>query len=86
MCTGLALLAIQHNNTAAAQQPAKQHFNIPAQSLQSALNQFSEDADMQMSYPAQLSKGIKTKGISGNYTPVDALNQLLSGSGLVPSK
>ncbi|MFZ2170322.1 MAG: STN domain-containing protein [Methylococcaceae bacterium] len=85
MCTGLALLAAQQHNRAEAQQPVKQHFNIPAQSLQSALNQFSEDADIQMSYPAQLSKGIKTNGISGDYTREEAIKQLLAGSGLASS-
>ncbi|MGZ8171633.1 MAG: TonB-dependent siderophore receptor [Methylobacter sp.] len=84
MCAGLAILATLLNSTAEAVEPTKQHFNIPAQSLQSALNQFSEASDMQMSYPATLSKGITTKGVSGDYTPQEALNKLLAGSGLVP--
>ncbi len=71
-------------NCAEAVEPGKQHFNIPAQELQSALNQFSETADMQMSYPATLAKGISTKGVSGDYTPEEALNKLLAGSGLMP--
>lgn len=83
MCAGLAILATQLN-TAEAVEQGKQHFNIPPQSLQSALNQFSEVSDMQMSYPATLSKGITTKGVSGDYTPQEALNKLLAGSGLVP--
>lgn len=62
-----------------------QQFNIPAQSLQTALNQFSETTDMQMSYPASLAEGVKTEGVSGQYTSEQALEKLLSGSGLKPS-
>ena len=83
ICAGLAIFATQFN-TAQAIEPAKQHFDIPAQTLQSALNQFSEASDMQMSYPAALTKGIDTKGVSGDYTPQEALNKLLAGSGLAP--
>jgi iron complex outermembrane receptor protein len=83
ICIGLTLLATQLN-TGAAVEPTKRHFNIPAQELQSALNQFSESSDMQMSYLSTLAKGIATKGVSGDYTPVEALNKLLEGSGLVP--
>jgi len=68
-----------------AESTSVQHFNISAQSLQSALNQFSEITDMQMSYPASLVEGVETEGIFGEYTLEQALEKLLKGSGLQPS-
>lgn len=58
-------------------------FNIPAQTLGSALNHYADAADVQLSYPAALTTGVKSAGISGNYTAQQALQKLLSGTGVV---
>jgi len=82
-CIALLCTASLSFNVSADDSAIKQ-FNIPAQSLQSALNQFSETADMQMSYPATLAEGVTSQGISGQYTSEQALQKLLDGSGLEP--
>lgn len=79
LCTAAVAFNVSAENTKV------QQFNIPAQSLQTALNQFSETTDMQMSYPASLAAGVKTEGVFGEYTSEQALEKLLSGSGLKPS-
>ena len=59
-------------------------FDIPPQALAAALNRFSETVDMQLSYPAELTEGMQSPGVSGTYTPERALEKLLDGSGLKP--
>mgnify|MGYP001430211810 CR=1 FL=1 len=80
----LAAWLLHESPPIAAAGLAKQEFNIPAQPLQSAISQLSEEADLQISYPAELTKGIGTPGLSGHYTAKEALNKLLAGSGLTP--
>jgi len=58
-------------------------FEIPPQALASALSSFGEAADLQVLYDAALARGLKTEGVSGTYTPEQALRILLAGTGLV---
>jgi len=60
-----------------------QAFNIPPQALGSALNTYAEAANVQLSYPAALAQGKQSPGISGQYTPEQALRKLLGGSLIV---
>lgn len=57
-------------------------FDIPPQALGSALNAFADTAGVQLSYPAGLTNGINSPGVSGRYTPQQALQKLLSGTGI----
>ncbi|NOU22565.1 MAG: TonB-dependent receptor [Methyloglobulus sp.] len=82
--TLLTTCVILFTHAAAAEDSGKQQYHIPAQPLQSAISQLSEQADLQISYPAELTKGIATPGLSGHYTAKEALNKLLAGSGLTP--
>ncbi len=58
------------------------HFNIPPQALASALSRFGETANLQLLYDAALTRGLSTEGVSGTYTPEQALRILLAGTGL----
>lgn len=57
-------------------------FNIPAQPLTDALNAFIAASDWQVGFPAGLAKDARSSAVHGNYTPQQALQRLLSGSGL----
>jgi iron complex outermembrane receptor protein len=57
------------------------HLSIPAQSLDGALNALGDAAGLQLSYPGALSKGLRSKGLSGDYTPDEALGELLADTG-----
>ncbi|WP_347987628.1 TonB-dependent receptor [Methylomonas sp. AM2-LC] len=78
----ITFFLIQHSLSATAEGVNKQTFNIPAQPLQSAINQLSEEADLQISYPAELVKGMTVQSLSGHFTVKEALDKLLSGTGL----
>lgn len=55
-------------------------FDIPAQSLASALNTFGRQSGLQVSLAASTSRGATSKAVKGSYTPREALARLLEGS------
>jgi iron complex outermembrane receptor protein len=57
-------------------------FDIPAQALGSALNAYAEQVGVQLSYPAALTAGLESPGVTGRYTPAEALEKLLTGTGI----
>lgn len=61
----------------------KQNFNIPAQPLDNALNAFIATSDWQVGFAAGLAKDVRANAVSGSYTPQQALEKLLQGTGLV---
>ena len=61
---------------------APQRFSIPEGPLPAALARFSEVGGMQLLYPAELARGLRTGGVSGQLAPQQALTQLLAGTGL----
>jgi len=61
---------------------SKQPFDIPAGSLQSALQAFSRQVDVQIFYTSEEVAERQTSGVRGVYTPQAALDTLLSGTGL----
>ncbi|MFC3153312.1 TonB-dependent siderophore receptor [Litoribrevibacter euphylliae] len=60
----------------------KMQFNIPAGSLETALNTLGRDTGILLSYSTALTTGKVSQGLEGLYTVEDALNLLLSDSGL----
>jgi outer membrane receptor for ferric coprogen and ferric-rhodotorulic acid len=65
--------------------PAAVAFNIPAQGLGQALNELARQANLQLSFAADLVAGKTAPAISGQLTPRQALDRLLAGSGLEAS-
>lgn len=65
--------------------PAPMSINIPAQSLAQALNELARQANLQLSFPAELVSGKTAPAISGRLTVRQALDRLLADSGLEAS-
>ncbi|MEJ0098423.1 MAG: TonB-dependent receptor [Pseudomonadota bacterium] len=61
---------------------ANKQFNVPTGDLASALNRFAEQSGLRLIYPAELTTGLITRGLIGNYAPMEGLNQLLRGTGV----
>ncbi|MBK8816124.1 MAG: TonB-dependent receptor [Methylococcaceae bacterium] len=59
-----------------------QTFHIPPQNLSGALNDYAEAANVQLSYPAAQTSGLKSNGVDGDYTPQAALQKILVGTGV----
>lgn len=58
---------------------------IPAQALGQALNELARQASLQLSFPAELVAGKTAPAVSGQLTPRQALERMLTGSGLEAS-
>ncbi len=62
---------------------ATREFNIPPQPLADGLTAFGRQSGLQVSVDAALVRGSMTQGASGRLTPSQALNALLTGTGIV---
>jgi len=69
-------------STAIHAENTNRSLQIPAGQLSTALNQLAEASDLQMVYDTDMTQGLKSPALSGNYTPTQALQKLLQGSGL----
>jgi len=78
-CFALVGLCSAQASLAAAN---KQPTTIPAEDLGTALQDLAKARDFQVIARADLVKGIRSQAVSGEYTPYEALGQLLSGTGL----
>ena len=58
------------------------YFDIPAQPLTSAVTSFGDQAAIQVTVDGSILSGLRSTRVSGNLTPVEALNRLLNGTGI----
>lgn len=70
--------------TAAPTVSATRTYNIPSQSLDSALAAFSRIAGVQVLNRGATTRGVTSPGINGTFTPQEAVSRLLAGTGLTP--
>src|SRR5258707_614219 len=79
---GLVLSLCLFSLQASALELGKQvKFEIPAQSLSTALIRFAQQTDIQVVTAGQKLEGVETKGVAGVLTIEEALQRLLSGTG-----
>ncbi|WP_157783918.1 TonB-dependent receptor, partial [Sinorhizobium fredii] len=83
---GLSSLALAPIQSAFAQEASSvgnaRTFNIPSQSLASALNAFGRQSGLQVTLAAATSHGVRSSAVSGTMDPQQALARLLSGTGI----
>ncbi|WP_020158463.1 TonB-dependent siderophore receptor [Methylobacter marinus] len=78
----LAVLLATGQNGHAADTGKSVPFNIPAQSLSGALTRFAADTRLQVLYDSDIAESLEAPALNGTYTPEEALEQLLQGTGL----
>jgi hemoglobin/transferrin/lactoferrin receptor protein len=71
-----------HQIEAWAQEARVVSYDIPAQSLTTALTAFARASGLRLAYPAALTEGRATAGVSGILSSAEALAGLLAGTGL----
>jgi len=70
----------------AAQVQAQEiHFNIPAQSMTSALQEFGRQSNMQVLYSPDDVEGKRSNALNGSFAPERAIAAMLNGSGVAYS-
>lgn len=57
-------------------------FDLPEGNAVNAFRQFSETSGTELLYTAEAVRGLRTPSVSGEYTPMQALRQMLKGTGL----
>ncbi len=57
-------------------------FSIPATTLDEAISEFISATDWQVGFPSELTQGVRSPGVTGRYSPREALSRLLAGTGL----
>ncbi|MFT3761291.1 MAG: TonB-dependent receptor [Pseudoxanthomonas sp.] len=82
----MLLLSLACSTALAAQAQATATVDIPAGDLDSALNALSRQSGAELIYRPDQVRNLRTAGARGKYTPAQALDRLLAGSGLVASR
>ena len=78
--TGAGVVGAGPAPTAAGE--ARVSFNIPVQSLESAVTAFGMQSGYQVAVDQATLNGLTGNKVRGNFTPAEALNRLLSGTGV----
>lgn len=61
----------------------KKTYNLPAADAVKTLKAFSEQSGEQIVYPVEQVRGVRTLAVKGEFTPREALDQMLKDTGLV---
>ena len=80
--TAPAIEWIGNPQSAQADTAQRDTFNIPAQSLASALTLFGRQSGLQIAADSELIAGLQTQGLQGSFTVEEALRRLLAGTAL----
>ena len=78
----LGLVGVASHALAADPVGMSQPYAIPGGNLDDVLNQFARQAGITLSSTPQLTGGLQSPGLQGQYSTDQALHQLLNGSGL----
>src|SRR5215207_9056897 len=70
----------------AANEEGKRTFNLTADSAEKSLKVFSEQSGRGVIFLADAVKGVQTNRVAGEFTPREALDALLNGTGLVSAR
>jgi iron complex outermembrane receptor protein len=86
---GLLLMALAISHAAQGAEPApnppipqQTNYQIRSQTLDTALVEFSLKSGLQVIADGKLTAGVKSPGVSGRYSPEQALQKLLAGTGV----
>ncbi|MGQ4274680.1 TonB-dependent receptor domain-containing protein [Terrihabitans sp. B22-R8] len=81
--TGLfAVGAVAMPRSVAAQAQSARAYDIPAGGLTAALNRFADASQIQLVYDASITRSLNSPGVTGTFTPAEALARILAGSRL----
>lgn len=64
----------------------KKNFAIPAGSADKSLKQFASQSGIEVVYPGEVVRGVRTSEVKGQLTPAEAVGRLLAGTGLASAQ
>lgn len=78
ICLLVCALAFPNPTVAAA--PAMKSFDVPAGDASQTLRTFSEQSGVQIIFPVEQVRGVRTKAVKGRLTVAEALDRMLAGT------
>lgn len=78
-----AVAAVSMADPPSAQAMVRRPIHLPAQDLESALQSFIRDRELQIVFRSSIVKRFKTEAIDGEYSAEEVLERLLHGTGLI---
>src|SRR5438094_4999027 len=69
-----------------AAESVKVHFDLAPDSAEKSLKQFSAQSGVEVIFSTDLAANVKTNGLTGDFTPREALNRILAGTPLVATE
>lgn len=78
----LAAPAQAQGQTAPVRKETAPHFDIPAQSLATAINMFGRQSGLQVTADAAVVGGVRSQGVQGDMPALTALSHMLAGTGV----
>jgi outer membrane receptor for monomeric catechols len=83
---GLPLLASLPASLAAATPATKQKFDLPENSVEKSLKRLADQAGVEVLYPTNFARDVRTRAVRGEFTPREALERMLAGTGLIAAE
>ena len=83
-CTGLAAAAAAQTPPTALSAEGARSYQIPAGTLEDALNRFGRASGALLSFTQDQVQGLRSPGLDGRFEAREALQRLLAGTGLAP--
>ena len=84
-CMCWLLIAIFSISSRAAES-AKKSFDLPADAAERSLKAFSTQSGLEVLFVTEATQNVRTNAVKGNFTPREALERMLAGTGLVASE
>jgi iron complex outermembrane recepter protein len=69
-----------------AAEPARKTFDVPAGAAAQTLKQAAQQAGLEIMFPTETVRGVRTSAIKGEYVALDAINRMLVGTDLVATQ
>ena len=69
-----------------AQPVQKRQFDLPADAAEISLKQFAAQSELEVLFSPKTTADVRTNAIKGNYSPRDAMDRLLGGTGLIATQ
>lgn len=85
LIVSLTLLNFVRADAATAAEPAIRSFNLPAGTAAKTLRQFTEQSGIPVAFGTDTALQVRTNEVKGEFTPAEAIAQLLARTGLVAS-
>ncbi|XUU60574.1 TonB-dependent receptor [Erythrobacter sp. HA6-11] len=84
--SAISTAAVAQDNGNSQSETMSQQYDIEAQPLETALDQFAQVSSADLLYSSVLVEGKQSTRVSGTFTPAEALRRMLSGTGLTATQ